>query len=63
MTSTLSEPPAIFQKSAGEPRLTPAIASPAPRSSTHRPQLIYSSLPPLRAVSCITAATHSRGSG
>ena len=29
---------AIFQQSAGEPRRTPSIASPTPRSSTHSPQ-------------------------
>ena len=36
------------QKSPGVPRRTPAIASPAPRSSTHSPQLTQSRLPPWR---------------
>ena len=56
MTRVLSDVSAIFQKSAGEPRRTPPIASPAPRSSTQRPQLTQSILPPFFFASAIAAA-------
>src|SRR5512140_2388820 len=39
MTKVLVDSFAIFKKSAGLPRFTPSIALPAPRSSTHSPQL------------------------
>ena len=38
MTSVAIDCWAIFQQSAGDPRRAPSIASPTPRSSTHRPQ-------------------------
>jgi hypothetical protein len=47
MTRVLWAASAAFQKSAGLPRTTPGTHSPAPRSSTHRPQLIQVSFAPL----------------
>src|ERR1041384_2653512 len=38
ITNVLVDSSAIFRKSAGDPRFTPSIAFPAPRSSTQRPQ-------------------------
>src|SRR5581483_7796320 len=43
MTRVLVDASAIFRKSPGPPRLTPSIQLPAPRSSTHRPQLTHAS--------------------
>src|SRR5438552_13066944 len=63
ITSVLSAASAIFQKSTGLPRPTPATASPTPRSSTQRPQLVQVSLPPLFSAWAVRAMIQSFGLG
>src|SRR6185295_6110486 len=63
MTRVLSDASAHFQRSAGLPRLVPGMNSTTPRSSTHRPQLIHSSLEPLFSAAWIRAAIQSLGRG
>src|SRR5437667_12687915 len=41
ITSVLLDSWAIFRKSPGPPRFTPSTEFPAPRSSTHKPQLTH----------------------
>src|SRR5262249_2320831 len=59
MTSTLSEAWVKATRSAGLPRRSPGIHSPAPRSSTQRPHCTQSTFAPVRSARARIAPTHS----
>src|SRR5262249_55637413 len=59
ITRTLSEASVKASRSAGLPRRSPGMHSPAPRSSTQRPHCTQSTVAPVRCACVRIAVTHS----